>query len=828
MAKRKTAQKENTNSFFNNIDFGKLIPEKYQVLSAFVVMTLLIVIFFAPTYFEGKVFQSGDIVTQKSYQTLLEKNESVHWNPYIFTGMPFFGGAGWNDIIGNAIRYVRIGFTSLLSNPYAGFSFYIFILGFAAFYLARYFKANIGISLFVTVSTIFSIGLISLLFEGHVNKLSTAAIIPLILLMILRLSDKIKLLDSIILILALKYLFSQWHVQIIFYTYSLLVVYFVYYIARAAIKKENNLIPQYIKVGLILTVATIISFSMHYYRMGQMYEYTPYSTRGEKSVVDLETQNLEKSAEDYYEYSTNWSFSPGEVLTFVIPSYYGFGKSIYKGPLTQGQEVEVSTYFGQMPFTHAPMYMGIIVLMLALFAVFMRWKEPFVQFLTISSVLIIIVSFGRNFPVLFDILFFNMPFFDKFRAPSMILHMIQITTPLLAGLGLMRLIELGSSDDQKNKKVILFSLIGFGAVLFISVIANSGISSWFIERIIEAGQKGTRLQPLHDYMAKMFVTDFQLAFLFLTLLSVAAYAFITKKINSHALIAIVFLISFADIWRINDRALNYEDGSAIEKQFEKPNYIKVIEDQNDKDPYRIFNIKQDQSIGSLNYNSNYHVYFLEEDFYGYSALKPRSYQDYIDVAGVANLTMWRMLNVKYLISEKPLGFPGLEPIYQDDKTVVSLNQFALQRAFFIDSLDVSSGLEMLNRVKQNSFEPTEVGFVETLPNTKIEKSDCTSSIQVIKYDEENVHLKVNASGNNLVFVGNTYYPKGWKAFIDDVESEIVKVNHGYMGIIVPKGEHNVRLEYRPRTYEIGKYIALILNLLLIAGIGLVVLKSRRK
>ena len=165
MAKRKTAQKENTNSFFNNIDFGKLIPEKYQVLSAFVVMTLLIVIFFAPTYFEGKVFQSGDIVTQKSYQTLLEKNESVHWNPYIFTGMPFFGGAGWNDIIGNAIRYVRIGFTSLLSNPYAGFSFYIFILGFAAFYLARYFKANIGISLFVTVSTIFSIGLISLLFE---------------------------------------------------------------------------------------------------------------------------------------------------------------------------------------------------------------------------------------------------------------------------------------------------------------------------------------------------------------------------------------------------------------------------------------------------------------------------------------------------------------------------------------------------------------------------------------------------------------------------------------------------------------------------------------
>jgi hypothetical protein len=828
LAKKKNIQSEITNSLFNTFDIEKFIPSKYHALSAFVIMILLIVIFFAPTYFDGKVFQSGDIVTQKSYQTLLEKNETVHWNPYIFTGMPFFGGAGWNDIIGNTIRHIRIGFTSLLSNPYAGFSFYIFILGFAAFYLARYFKANAGISLFVSLSTIFSIGLISLLFEGHVNKLSTAAIIPLILLMVLRLTDKIKLLDTIILILAIKYLFSQWHVQIIFYTYSLLVIYFAYYIIRALAKKQNSLVPQYLKVGGILTIATVISFSMHYYRMGQMYEYTPYSTRGEKSVLDLETQSKEKSEEDYYQYSTNWSFSPGEVLTFIVPSYYGFGNSVYKGPLTQGREVEVSTYFGQMPFTHAPMYMGIIVLALALFAIFMRWKEPFVQFLTISSILIIIVSFGRNFPLLFDILFFNMPFFDKFRAPVMVLHVIQITTPLLAGLGLMKLIELGNSKDEKIKKIILFSLIGFGAFLFLSVAGSSGISSWFIERIKEAGQKGTRLQPLFDYMADMFTTDLQIAFLFLTLLTVTAYAYITEKINSQILIAIVLLLSMIDIWRINDRALNYEDGTAIEQQFEKPTYIKVIEEQKDKDPYRLFNIKQDQSLGSLNYNSNFHVHFLQEDFYGYSALKPRSYQDYIDVVGVANLTMWRMLNVKYLISEKPLEFPGLKPIYQDDKTVVSLNELALPRAYFVDSLAVSKGLEMLNKVKQNSFDPKNIAFVDEPTEIKIEKPDSTASIKITSYSEENIEMTVNASGNNLIFVGNTFYPLGWKAFIDGTQTEILKLNHGYMGIVVPKGKHSVTLDYKPDTYEIGKILALALNLLLLAGIGLVIFKSRRK
>jgi hypothetical protein len=31
----------------------------------------------------------------------------------------------------------------------------------------------------------------------------------------------------------------------------------------------------------------------------------------------------------------SWSFSPGEVLTWIVPSYYGFGKSTYNGPLSQ-------------------------------------------------------------------------------------------------------------------------------------------------------------------------------------------------------------------------------------------------------------------------------------------------------------------------------------------------------------------------------------------------------------------------------------------------------------------------------------------------------------
>ena len=49
-----------------------------------------------------------------------------------------------------------------------------------------------------------------------------------------------------------------------------------------------------------------------------------YSMRGEAGI---EAKIDKKVADDQpldYQYATNWSFSPGEVITFLLPYYYGF------------------------------------------------------------------------------------------------------------------------------------------------------------------------------------------------------------------------------------------------------------------------------------------------------------------------------------------------------------------------------------------------------------------------------------------------------------------------------------------------------------------------
>ncbi|MDP4196032.1 MAG: YfhO family protein, partial [Bacteroidota bacterium] len=68
-----------------------------------------------------------------------------------------------------------------------------------------------------------------------------------------------------------------------------------------------------------------------------------------------------------------------------------------------------------------------------------------------------------------------------------------------------------------------------------------------------------------------------------------------------------------------------------------------------------------------------------------------------------------------------------------------------------------------------------------------------------------------ATGNNFLFLGDTYYPKGWKAYVDGKETKIYRTNHAFRGIVVPKGDHKVEFVYAPVSFAVTKYVALILS-----------------
>ena len=105
--------------------------------------------------------------------------------------------------------------------------------------------------------------------------------------------------------------------------------------------------------------------------------------------------------------------------TLVLPAAAGFGRA---------------TYLGRMPFTDYPNYFGILLILLAL-AAWWRGQRSLVLCLGIVGALAILVSLGRFGPGLYPLLYDHLPYFNKFRIPSMILILVSFVLAVLAPLG---------------------------------------------------------------------------------------------------------------------------------------------------------------------------------------------------------------------------------------------------------------------------------------------------------------------------------------------------------------------------------------------------------
>ena len=826
----KIAKKTN-DTFFNSFSLDKIIPTKFQTLLFLLLILLIFLLFYSPLYFGGKTLQSGDIITAQSNNAYVHNHQGgfTLWNPYIFCGMPAYVlsvGYKWFNIVYVITNFVRNVFSSLFTNDYAMWTFYLLALSYTTFFFVLNLTRNKLISLFSALSSAYSTGIVMLLFIGHVTKLTAIFVFPVIILLLLNFQKKIKFLDVMLLLFFMPVMFLGWHVQIIFYIFLAVMIYFIYYLVRAKKIKDNVLFKQLLKSAGIFLIAVLVGLGIQSDNLTQVWEYTPYSTRGTESIIDKASLNTEKAQTEFYDYATNWSFSPGEMLTWIVPSYYGFGNVVYNGSLSQNKDVEVNTYFGQMPFVDVAQYMGVIVFLLAVFSIVINWKDPFVRYLTILIIISILISFGRTFPVVYDLMFHYFPLFDKFRIPSMILVLVQLNIPILAGLGLAKIVSLKKENEKGYNNIVRNIFLTFGGIFVLSLLLSSPIKSWFVSRVVESGQKGSQLQALHDFMADMFLSDIRFAFFLAAITFGLIYAYLKSVLSKDLIIILILVFSLIDLIRIDKRGETYTNATDLERLFQKPEYISVIQSFKDSTPFRILNLKQDGSLGSLNRNSNFNAYFLVQDLYGYSAVKPRGFQDYMDGLknpgesegrSITNQTLWRMANVKYIILDNPVNIAGLNPVYSGNKTYIYENKNALPRAYFVDTVKKADAIEILNLVKNNQFDPKAIAFVDEEIG-KIDKPDSTASVQIEKYEGETIDLNVNASGNNFLFLGDTYVGKGWKAYIDGKETKIYRTNHNFRGIVIPKGIHKVKFEYLPESFVISRDVSLVLSFLVTLGL----------
>ena len=114
--------------------------------------------------------------------------------------------------------------------------------------------------------------------------------------------------------------------------------------------------------------------------------------------LDYLSNSIRAGGENHYQYATNWSMHPKELLTYILPNYYGFGGSSYNG---------------YMPFTDYPNYVGFFVLLSALYSLIkLNSNKIFFASILLLSVLL---SFGKYFNLIYDFFYSFFPYFSNFR-----------------------------------------------------------------------------------------------------------------------------------------------------------------------------------------------------------------------------------------------------------------------------------------------------------------------------------------------------------------------------------------------------------------------------
>ena len=383
-----------------------------KLIKSIFFLLLICIILFHKVLFKDYLFQGGDSLSPKAIRMGIENSidnygEYPLWMPWIFSGMPSIHS--FQNISEFYFPHLLMkGLMNLGVPQFWEFIFHFIFSAIGMIFLLKYLNINHMIALWGGISYMMMPYLVTMIVHGHGSQMMTTAYIPWIMLFCLKLHHSPSLFNVGLLAFFMGLQLQRAHVQIAYYTWMLVGLYIVVNIFFHLKNKES-----FRELIVYSIPAFLLSICMSMWIYYPAASYTPFSIRGggEGGGTGID-------------YATQWSFSIGEMLTFFIPSYYGFGGV---------------TYWGNMPFTDYPNYMGIFSLLFSLYALFL-YRDRF-RFFDNCKFIYLFLSFGHNFKLFYEFFYSYFPFFNKFRVPVMILVLLQFNVVVMAALGFNDLIK---------------------------------------------------------------------------------------------------------------------------------------------------------------------------------------------------------------------------------------------------------------------------------------------------------------------------------------------------------------------------------------------------
>lgn len=825
-----------------NFNFKSMLPH----VIAIAIFAITAIVYCKPSL-DGKVLQQHDVqgwkgMAQQSFEVKEKTGKFPLWTNSMFGGMPTYQIAlDGTSNIGMAIVYADKAYSLWLPLPAAFF----FVAALSFYILCMVAGINPWVGILGGLSYAYSTYNPIIISVGHNSKMMSIAYVPAVLAGVLLLFRKKYVAGLVMTAFFSTILIGQNHVQIVYYLLIITGAIAIGFIIESA--KNGSLKSGLTSTALALT-GGLVGLGINAAILMPTYDYAKETMRGGVSQLTLNEkdgkENKTKGGLDK-DYAMRWSAGKMETFTFLVPGLYGgsnggkeFGADTKLAGTGIPEENATSiangySYWGNMSSmsetTSGPVYLGAIICFLFILGLlyyngWLKWP------LAAASLFGILLAWGNSFYTFNSLMLDFLPFYNKFRAPSMAFVIPQICIPILAVLTLDKLIKETNYSDawKKFRKAaiattgVFLILAAFWATADYTGKGDTDIKNNFIQSMTAAAP-GQQVSPeamnqaderARDIMSALRSDrkshtgkDLLRSFLIVAFAAGICWLIVKKKIKPNLAVWILAAASFADLISIDSRYLG-PDNFVEPEEFSNAFTPTPADQQILKDPdhanFRVFNQTSNftnEAITSYHHNS----------IGGYHPAKLGLYQDLLEhQIFKGNINVLNMLNTKYVITQDERGQP-----------VAQMNPAAYGTCWLVKGIRfVKTPNDEMLALDHTNLRDTAVlndNFRSAVP--LLPQLDSAAYIKLTERQNDLIKYESNAGTPQFAVFSEIYYNRGWDAYLDGKKTAYTKANYVLRGLALPAGKHNIEFRFEPSSYYTGNSISFWCTIILYLLLG---------
>ena len=525
--------------------------------------------------------------------------------------------------------------------------------------------------------------------------------------------------------------------------------------------------------------------------------------------AQLQSKLSTRSGATYEEITEICAGPARSLLRMAVPYYYGNYRL---------------GYWGEDNFHEHSFYPGLAVLVAAVAAVALCWKNRWVPRIVLFAVVVYVTAAGRYLPF-YWVLYKLLPGFDSLRNPVRFMIWVQLGIAALAAIGIQGALDAGRESLRGRVRAVAavaaaaFVLVIGAALLRLHEYAGDALARQqavasalelhkeLDPRVREALKSG-RLDALQHMTAKVFAQGDGATWtqVVVGLLSAAAAAglFALKKRPVRAMAWGLAALTVVDLGALSLGMLHYSENlwvideapphvQFLQKNLGLQRYVSALGQEDATTfqrgfQYRIRNLRTPK-VG---------VFYTprEDQFVG---VAPR-FRRLLDLAGV-----------KYIVQAgKPPSGEGLVSVYDSNGVSIVENRQAMPLAFLARRLRVlADGNEVLRELAVGKDDLRETAFVEkAVPplagagGTGAGDADSAGDVTVEAPRPGEYLMRTRAPADRQLVLMEAYHPQ-WKCAVDGNEVPIDVTDYVGMSVRVPAGTHEVHWWFDPARYRQG-------------------------